>query len=135
VSDEAKEGTVEFYRGHAALYLLALGEAGAQDDCAQPLAEMLAAAFDRGESRLRARLAEVEGALTKIAAADREYADEEDGPCCAECGCAVATGDGLDPAPECWPCSTQLLRAARESARAVLFPTHDGGGTPPKESK
>ena len=66
-------------------------------------------------------------ALEKIAAPDRVLDPEEDGTDCMECGAIMATEDGLDPAPECWPCSSRLLAEAREIARAALAPA-----SPPK---
>lgn len=70
---------------------------------------------------LRKRVRELEGALTKIAAKDRECPDDDDGDAeCAECHTVVQTADGLEPAPECHPCSTTLLGEARMIARRVL---------------
>ena len=68
-------------------------------------------------------------ALREIAAEDRQEPENDDGDAtCAECHSTVQTEDGLDPAPECWPCSTTILRRDREIARRALAAS-DAPGT------
>jgi hypothetical protein len=73
-----------------------------------------------GEQEKACRVASLEAALRDIAAPTRVYDEYDEEHSCAECGAYTMLEDGLEPAPECHPCSTSLLDKARSIARAVL---------------
>lgn len=84
-------------------------------------AELMAAAARA--KVLEAEVARLRAALTEIAAPTRVYEDNPEGDTCAECGGCVTIEFGLEPAPECHPCSTTLLEKARDIARSAINET------------